>query len=85
MDSPSANVTPELLRAVHRGDQRAARQLGALAELTPPTALITRLRNWSLATAGAATLTLAIMLVLQETKTQFIPIPKFDLPSPSKP
>ncbi|MDB2673771.1 sigma-70 family RNA polymerase sigma factor [Akkermansiaceae bacterium] len=27
MDSPSANVTPELLRAVRRGDQKAARQL----------------------------------------------------------
>lgn len=27
MDSPSANVTPALLRAVRRGDQRAARQL----------------------------------------------------------
>ena len=27
MDSPSANVTPELLRAVRRGDQKAARNL----------------------------------------------------------
>lgn len=27
MDSPSANVTPELLHAVGRGDQKAARQL----------------------------------------------------------
>lgn len=65
-----------------------ATRVVALADLAGPdstSSLITRLRNWSLATAGTAALTLALLLALQEPKTQFIPVPELDLPSPAKP
>ena len=49
----------------------------------PP--LFTRFRNCSLATAGATTLALIVLLNLQEPQTQFLPVPEFDLPTPTQP
>jgi hypothetical protein len=49
----------------------------------PP--LFNRFRNCSLATAGATTLALIVLLNLQEPQTQFLPVPEFDLPTPTQP
>lgn len=48
----------------------------------PNLSLLSRFRNWSLATAGATALALLVLFNLQEPQTQFIPLPELDLPTP---
>lgn len=57
----------------------------ALSGLATKPQLLTRFRNWSLATAGATSLALIILLNLQEPQTQFIPVPQLNLPTPTQP
>lgn len=47
--------------------------------------LLSRFRNWSLATAGATALALIVLLNLQEPQKQFLPVPELILPNPSQP
>jgi len=60
-----------------------ATRVVALSELSPPRPVLVRLRNWSLLTAGVTALAFIALLTTQEPKTQFIPLPELDLPSPA--
>lgn len=62
-----------------------ATKVVAQADLKPKSALMVRIRNWSLALAGSSACLLLITTSLHEPKEQFLPLPEPEFPTPAYP